>query len=176
MLPSLHPPPCPTQVNCKEASNSQLWVLYMSLLLTALGTGGIRPCVVTFAADQFDMSKSKVTSRKFFNWYYFCMAAATLTALTVVVYVQDNVGWGWGLGIPTVAMAVSIVAFVVGSHLYVKLKPGGSPLTRLAQVIVAAVKKRKAAVPADPATLYENKELDSDLCVQGKLLHTQQFK
>ncbi|PKI63583.1 hypothetical protein CRG98_016027 [Punica granatum] len=178
MLPSLRPPPCPTQVNCKEASTFQLWVLYISLLLTSLGTGGIRPCVVTFAADQFDMSKSKVASRKwnFFNLYYFCMGAATLTALTIVVYVQDNVGWGWGLGIPTAAMAISIVAFVLGSHLYVKLKPGGSPLTRLAQVIVAAVKKRKTVVPADPVLLYENKELDADLCVQGKLLHTDQFK
>ncbi|KAK4787205.1 hypothetical protein SAY86_011038 [Trapa natans] len=176
VLPSLHPPPCPSQMNCEVASSSQLWVLYISLFLTTLGTGGIRPCVVTFAADQLDVSRSKVTSRKFFNWYYFCMCAATLTALTVVVYVQDNVGWGWGLGIPTVAMGVSIVVFIVGSHLYVKLKPGGSPLTRLAQVIVAAARKRRSTLPSDPAMLYENKELDADLCVQGKLMHTEQFK
>lgn len=178
VLPQLHPPPCPTQQNCKEASKLQLWVLYISLLLTSLGTGGIRPCVVTFAADQFDMSKSKTASRKwnFFNWYYFSMGLATLTALTVVVYIQDNVGWGWGLGIPTIAMALSILAFIIGAPLYKKVKPGGSPLIRLAQVIVAALKKRNVIAPAEPCHLYENKELDATISSNGKLVHTNQFR
>uniref|UniRef100_A0A2P2Q3I2 Nitrate transporter n=1 Tax=Rhizophora mucronata TaxID=61149 RepID=A0A2P2Q3I2_RHIMU len=178
MLPSLRPPPCPSQVNCKEASNSQLWVLYMSLLLVSIGTGGLRPCIVTFAADQIDMKKTSVASRSwnFFNWYYFSMGMATLTALTVVVYVQDNVGWGWGLGIPTIGMAFSILAFVFGSSLYNKLKPGGSPLVRLAQVIVAAVRKRRVVAPEDSGRLYENKELDADISVNGRLLHTDQLK
>lgn len=176
--PSLHPPPCPTKKNCKEASASQLWVLYLSLILTSLGTGGIRPCVVTFAADQINMNKSSVAARSwnFFNWYYFSMGMATLTALTFVVYIQENVGWGWGLGVPTIAMALSILAFLVGSPLYNRVKPGGSPFVRLAQVIVAAVKKRKEVVPADPAPLYENKELDAAISLNGRLLHTNQFK
>ncbi|CAN1171377.1 Protein NRT1/ PTR FAMILY 3.1 [Linum perenne] len=177
-LPSLTPPPCPTQTNCQEASTYQLWFLYMSLLLTSIGTGGIRPCVVTFAADQFDMSRSAVVSRgwNFFNWYYFTMGIATLLALTVVVYIQDNVGWNWGLGIPTIAMGLSIVAFVFGSPIYNKLKPGGSPLVRLAQVVVASLKKRKIAKVEDSGDLYQNKELDALISVNGRLLHTNQFK
>ncbi|XAR48310.1 hypothetical protein NMG60_11031081 [Bertholletia excelsa] len=177
-LPQLRPPPCPTQENCREASSLQLWVIYISLLLNAFGSGGIKPCVVTFAADQFDMSKSKVEARSwnFFNWYYFCMAMASLTSLTVVVYVQDNVGWGLGLGIPTIAMALSIIFFVSGSPIYRKFKPGGSPLVRLAQVIVAALKKRKEVAPKDSGFLYDNKEIDAVISSQGKLLHTEQFK
>ncbi|XP_022761778.1 protein NRT1/ PTR FAMILY 3.1-like [Durio zibethinus] len=179
VLPSLRPLPCSTKENCQEASTFQLWILYISLLLTSLGTGGIRPCVVTFAADQFDMDKpstARSTKWNFFNWYYFSMGLATLTALTVVVYVQDNVGWGWGLGIPTIAMVISIVTFLIGSPLYRKMKPGGSPLIRLAQVIAAAVKKRKEIVPADPKLLYQNKELDAAISVHGRLLHTNQYK
>lgn len=124
------------------------------------------------------MSKAKVASRgwNFFNLYFFSMGMATLMALTVVVYIQDNVGWGWGIGIPAVAMAISVVAFISGSRLYVKLKPGGSPLTRLAQVIVAAVKKRNVPVPEDPGLLYQNKELDAVISVHGRLLHSRQFK
>ncbi|CAN1832259.1 Protein NRT1/ PTR FAMILY 3.1 [Linum perenne] len=177
-LPSLTPPPCPTQTNCQEASTYQLWFLYMSLLLTSIGTGGIRPCVVTFAADQFDMSRSAVVSRgwNFFNWFYFTIGIATLLALTVVVYIQDNVGWNWGLGIPTIAMGLSIVAFVFGSPIYNKLKPGGSPLVRLAQVVVASLKKRKIAKVEDSGDLYQNKELDALISVNGRLLHTNQFK
>ncbi|KAK7822893.1 protein nrt1/ ptr family 3.1 [Quercus suber] len=111
--PRFHPPKCPTQENCKEASTLQIWVLYICLLLTSLGSGCIRPCVVTFAADQIDMTKSGVAARSWnlFNWYYFSMGMATLAALTLVVYIQDNVGWGWGLAIPTIAMALSILAF-----------------------------------------------------------------
>ncbi|KAK9664460.1 hypothetical protein RND81_14G043300 [Saponaria officinalis] len=178
IIPKLHPQPCPTQVNCQEASSRQLWVLYLSLLLTSIGTGGIRPCVVTFAANQFDMSKTGVASRKwnYFNWYYFSMGLATLTALTVIVYIQDNVSWGLGLGIPTIAMAISVVAFVGGYPLYYKAKPGGSPLVRMFQVAVAAWKKRNAAMPADAGSLYQNKEIDALISVDGRLLHTDQFK
>lgn len=182
VVPTLRPPPCTpstVQMKCKESSALQLWFLYMSLLLTSLGSGGIKPCVVTFAADQFDMSKSGVAGRSWnlFNLYYFSMGMATLTALTVVVYIQDNVGWGWGLGIPTIAMALSLVAFVLGSPLYKRLKPGGSPLIRLLQVIVAAFHKRNIAdLPSDPRLLYTNTEVDAAIALQGRLLHTNQFK
>ncbi|XWS09275.1 hypothetical protein CRYUN_Cryun40dG0071900 [Craigia yunnanensis] len=121
---------------------------------------------------------SSARSRKwnFFNWYYFSMGIATLTALTVVVYVQENVGWGWGLGIPTIAMVISIIAFLIGSPRYRKMKPGGSPLIRLTQVIVAAVKKRKEIAPEDPNLYYRNKGLDAAISVHGSLVHTNQYK
>ncbi|PIN19645.1 H+/oligopeptide symporter [Handroanthus impetiginosus] len=178
VLPQLRPPPCPTQMNCQEASNLQLWVLYAALLLTSLGTGGIRPCLVTFAADQFDMSKSTTTSRSwnFFNWYYFCMAVATLLALTVVVYIQDNISWAWGLGIPTIAMGLSLVVFILGAPWYKKIKPEGSPFVRVAQVVVAAVRKRKVVALANPNALYQNRYLDAGISINGRLLHSDQYK
>jgi len=178
ILPHLRPPACSTQVNCREASSSQLWILYISLLLIALGTGGIRPCVVTFSADQFDMTKTGVASRNWnlFNWYSFCMGLASLSALTIVVYIQDNMGWGWGLGIPTIAMLMSIIVFVLGSPLYRTVKPNGSPMVRLAQVVAAAVKNRKKALPQDHELLYQNWELDAAISSEGRLLHSHQFK
>ncbi|XP_019457199.1 PREDICTED: protein NRT1/ PTR FAMILY 3.1-like [Lupinus angustifolius] len=178
ILPYLHPPPCPSQVNCQEASSSQLWVLYICLFLTALGSGGIRACVVPFSADQFDMTKNGVESRKWnlFNWYFFCMGLASLSALTIVVYIQDHMGWGWGLGIPTIAMLISIIAFVLGSPMFKVVKPGGSPLVRLVQVIVAAIKKREETLPSDLNLLYQNKELDDAITLEGKLFHSNQFK
>ncbi|XP_027940411.1 protein NRT1/ PTR FAMILY 3.1-like [Vigna unguiculata] len=178
ILPHFRPPPCPTQVNCQEATSSQLWILYISLLLTSVGSGGIRPCVVPFSADQFDMTKTGVASRKWnlFNWYFFSMGFASLSALTIVVYIQDNMGWGWGLGIPSIAMMISIIAFVLGSPLYKTVKPEGSPLVRLAQVIAAAVKKRNQTLPEDPKFLYHNWELDAPIALEGMLLHSDQYK
>lgn len=178
ILPHMRPPPCPTQVNCQKANSSQLSIFFISLVLISLGSGGIRPCVVPFLGEQFDMSKKGVASRKWniFNWYFFFMGIASLSALTIVVYIQDNTGWGWGFGIPTIVMLLSIVAFVFGSPFYRTEKPKGSPMVRLAQVIVAAVKKRKHTLPNDPKFLYQNREIDAAIALEGRLLHTNDYK
>lgn len=180
VLPGLRPQSCspPYKPTCKQASSWQLLVLYLSLLCTSIGSGGIRPCVMAFGADQFDLHHPHHAARRkwnFFNLYFLCMAMASLLALTVVVYVQENVGWGWGFGIPDIAMFFSVVAFVIGYPLYIRMKPGGSPLVRLTQVLVAAFRKRKVVNLADPCLLYENKELDAGISTTGRLLHTNQL-
>lgn len=178
VLPTLRPPPCKANQVCQEASSGQEAILYASLLLGALGSGGIRPCVVAFGADQFDETDPNQTTKtwNYFNWYYFVMGASMLVAVTVLVYIQDNIGWGWGLGIPTIAMFLSIIAFIIGYPLYRNLDPVGSPFTRLLQVCVAAYKKKKMTVVSDPSLLYNNDELDASISLGGKLLHTKQMK
>ncbi|BBG94456.1 Major facilitator superfamily protein [Prunus dulcis] len=178
VLPQLRPPPCQHDQVCKEANGGQLAILYASLLLGAVGSGGIRPCVVAFGADQFDETDQKQTTKiwNYFNWYYFVMGASILLAVTVLVYIQDNIGWGWGLGIPTIAMFISIIIFMVGYPLYRNLDPAGSPFTRLIQVSVAAYKKRKLSLVSDPRLLYQNDELDAPISLGGKLLHTKHMK
>ncbi|KAJ8646649.1 hypothetical protein MRB53_008397 [Persea americana] len=177
VLPQLRPPPCTGNQACEEATQGQLAVLYASLLLTAIGSGGIRPNVVAFGADQFDENDPNEKTRiwNFFNWYYFTMGVSILVAVTVIVYIQENVGWGWGLGIPAFAMAVSVVAFVLGFSLYRHFEPSGSPFTRLAQVIVASCRKRNVAMVADPSLLYQNEELDAAITVNGMLFHSKQL-
>ncbi|CAL1408230.1 unnamed protein product [Linum trigynum] len=180
ILPSLRPPPCDGGGGkiCQQADTGQLAILYLSLALAAVGAGGIRPCVVAFGADQFDETDPKQAAKtwRYFNWYYFVMGASILLAVTVVVWVQDNVGWGWGLGIPTLAMFLSIVAFGFGYPMYRNLNPVGSPFTRLVQVSVAAWRKRKVGAVADPRELYRNEEIDGPISVGGKLLHTKQMR
>jgi len=69
-----------------------------------------------------------------------------------------------------------VVAFVIGYPLYIKLKPAGSPITRLLQVLAAAFMKRKVAKPEDPSLLFVDKEMDADISTGGRLLHTEQFR
>ncbi|PKI61949.1 hypothetical protein CRG98_017675 [Punica granatum] len=178
-LPQLRPPPCQSDHHpCQEANTGQLSILYVALLLGAVGSGGIRPCVVAFGADQFDESDPRQSTKiwKYFNWYYFVMGASVLVAVTVLVYIQENVGWGWGLGIPTVLMFLSVVALVFGYPLYRKMEPAGSPFTRLLQVSVAAFQKRTLPALEDPWMLYKNEELDALISIDGKLVHTSQMR
>ncbi|CAL5356674.1 unnamed protein product [Camellia sinensis] len=161
ILPQLRPPPCPTQENCQEASSLQLWVLYLSLFLLSAGAGGLRPNVITFPADQFDMTKSKVESR---SWNFFnCLCPR-----------QCRVGarfWN-----PSHCHGFLYISLYFGHSSLQESKTRGSPLVRLVQVIVAAWKKRKEVEPEDLGMLYQSKELDALISSNGRLLHTDQFK
>ncbi|KAL7265467.1 hypothetical protein ACSBR1_003275 [Camellia fascicularis] len=150
----------------------------MGLYLIALGTGGIKPCISSFGADQFDDSDEaeKESKSSFFNWFYFSINIGALVASTVLVWIQTNVGWGWGFGIPSVAMAVAVVSFFSGTRMYRNQRPGGSPLARLCQVIVASLRKFRVKVPEDNSSLlYETVEEESIVKGSRKLDHTNQL-
>ncbi|KAI3951127.1 hypothetical protein MKW98_028531 [Papaver atlanticum] len=158
-LHSLRPPPCyETNVaDCKQASTLQLAVFYTALYILAIGTGGTKPNISTIGADQFDEfhPKEKAHKLSFFNWWMFSIFFGTLFANTFLVYIQDNVGWTLGYGLPTIGLAVSIIIFLAGTSFYRHKVPAGSPFTKMAKVIVAALRKRRVPVPNDPKQLYE---------------------
>ncbi|KAI3740539.1 hypothetical protein L2E82_31007 [Cichorium intybus] len=118
---------------------------FLALYIINVGEGGHRPCIQTFAADQFDdhLPEEKAAKSSFFNWWYLGIVFGAITAILVVIYVQDNIGWGWGFAIPTLVVAVALGLFLAGRSRYRREVPVGSPLTKVAQVIVAAVRKRR---------------------------------
>ncbi|CAI0383094.1 unnamed protein product [Linum tenue] len=146
-LPSLRPPHCtdPDPNNCPKASTLQLGIFFGALYTLAVGTGGTKPNISTIGADQFDDFEPREKAHKlsFFNWWMFSIFFGTLFANTVLVYIQDNVGWSIGYGLPTAGLLVSIVIFLAGTPFYRHRVPGGSPFTRMARVIVAAGRKWK---------------------------------
>ncbi|KAG2670015.1 hypothetical protein I3760_14G064200 [Carya illinoinensis] len=166
-------PTCYGKDNC-HATDAQTAVCFVALYLIALGTGGIKPCVSSYGADQFDDNDEveKKSKGSFFNWFYFSINIGALIASSVLVYIQDHVGWGWGFGIPAVAMAIAVLSFFSGTRLYRNQKPGGSPLTRICQVVVASFRKRKVEVPADKSLLYETADAESTITGSRKLDHT----
>ncbi|KAL3839429.1 hypothetical protein ACJIZ3_024020 [Penstemon smallii] len=160
-------------------TTSQTSICFVALYLIALGTGGIKPCVSSFGADQFDDTDEKEKKRKssFFNWFYLSINIGALIASSVLVWIQMNVGWSWGFGIPAVAMAIAIVFFFIGSRIYRLQKPGGSPLTRIAQVLVASIRKFSVKVPADKSLLYgTSDEMESNIQGSRKLEHTEKLR
>ncbi|KAK7305348.1 hypothetical protein VNO77_43253 [Canavalia gladiata] len=162
--------------NC-HPTNGQSAACFVALYLVALGTGGIKPCVSSYGADQFDDADPVEKERKssFFNWFYFSINIGALIAGSLLVWIQDNVGWGWGFGIPAVAMAVAVVSFFSGTRLYRNQKPGGSPLTRICQVVVASIRKYHVEVPTDKSLLHEIADAESAMKGIHKLDHTNMF-
>ncbi|RXH78396.1 hypothetical protein DVH24_001914 [Malus domestica] len=158
-LPSLKPPPCLDShvENCKKASTLHLAVFYGALYTLAIGTGGTKPNISTIGADQFDDFDAKEKKHKlsFFNWWMFSIFFGTLFANTVLVYIQDNVGWALGYGLPTLGLLLSVLIFLAGTPFYRHKVPSGSPFTRMAKVIVAALRKGSVTLPIDPKELHE---------------------
>ncbi|XP_042510555.1 protein NRT1/ PTR FAMILY 8.1-like [Macadamia integrifolia] len=152
----------------------QVSVFFLALYLIALGTGGIKPCVSSFGADQFDETDEDEKKKKssFFNFFYLSINIGALIASSVLVWIQMNVGWGWGFGVPAVAMAIAVFSFFSGTHLYRHQRPGGSPLTRILQVIVASFRKIQVEIPSDESLLFETADQVSSIQGSRKLDHT----
>lgn len=151
---------------------------FSGLYLIALGTGGIKPCVSSFGADQFDDTdpKERVTKGCFFNWFYFSINIGALISSSLIVWIQDNKGWGLGFGIPALFMGVAVVSFFLGSPLYRFQRPGGSPITRMCQVLIASFRKSSLPVPIDSSLLNETPDNVSAIKGSRKLIHTDEIK
>ncbi|EEF52653.1 peptide transporter, putative [Ricinus communis] len=178
-IDSLRPPPCKANELCKKATDGQNAYLICALGLIALGTGGIKPCVSSFGADQFDEADEKEVPKKFafFNWFFFAINMGALLGITLMVYIKEEKGWGWGFGVPTGAMIVSIFILAAGVPYYRFQKPMGSPFTRFLQVMVASLTNHFRGVKVgSEVQLYEVQSEKSDIEGARKLCHTRQFK
>ncbi|KAK3158297.1 hypothetical protein QOZ80_2AG0135300 [Eleusine coracana subsp. coracana] len=159
-VPGMRPPPCvhargARSSECVPATGGQLALLYAALYTIAAGGGGLKANVSGFGSDQFDGRDPREERAMvfFFNRFYFCISLGSLFAVTVLVYVQDNVGRGWGYGVSAVAMVLAVAVFVAGTARYRYRRPQGSPLTVIGRVLATAWRKRRMATPADPAEL-----------------------
>ncbi|XP_064977730.1 protein NRT1/ PTR FAMILY 2.11-like [Musa acuminata AAA Group] len=173
----LHPPQCDPGRLCSGPTPGQQAFLVFGLAFLVIGAGGIRPCNLAFGADQFDprTEDGRKGIDSFFNIYYFTFNIAMMISATLIIYVQSNVSWSVGLAIPAVLMFFSCAFFFLGSRTYVKVRPEGSPFSSIAQVLVAAFRKRRLKLPDDHPveSLLDPPHLSSLI---SKLSYTNQFR
>ncbi|KAF8724007.1 hypothetical protein HU200_021013 [Digitaria exilis] len=164
---------------CAPANPWQMAYLHTALYVTAFGAAGIRPCVSSFGADQFDERSPDYKRRldRFFNLFYLAVTVGAIAAFTAVVYIQMHRGWAAAFGTLALAMGISNALFFVGTPMYRHRLPGGSPLTRVAQVLVAAFRKRNAAFDSGEFVgLYEVAGAKSAIKGSSKIEHTDDFR
>jgi len=61
--------------------------LAVSLILNAIGTGGIKANVSPMGADQVEHEGPEMV-QKFFDWFYWFIQLGAILAYTVVAYIQ----------------------------------------------------------------------------------------
>ncbi|NXC41142.1 S15A1 protein, partial [Penelope pileata] len=121
----------------------------IGLILIALGTGGIKPCVSAFGGDQFNDDQEKQRSR-FFSIFYLAINAGSLisTVVTPILRAQEcgihskQQCYPLAFGVPAALMAVSLIVFVVGSGMYKKVQPQGNIMIQVCKCIGFAIKNR----------------------------------
>ncbi|EOX93786.1 hypothetical protein SCA6_014183 [Theobroma cacao] len=131
-------------INSKP-SKSQEAILYTGLYAMAAGAGGVKAALPAHGADQLDHSKQRLISA-FFNWYFFSLCFGGLIASTVMIWIEENLGWNWSFKISVVALSVALFIFSMGFPIYRYKRPGGSPLTRIYKVLASAIRNRKASL------------------------------
>ncbi|XP_023544027.1 protein NRT1/ PTR FAMILY 2.8-like [Cucurbita pepo subsp. pepo] len=171
-FPEMRPPPCRHgESNCPQPHPWQLGFLYLGLGLLVIGAGGIRPCNISFGADQFDTNteKGRAKLESFLNWWYLLFSVALVIALTLVVYVQTSISWTLGFAIPTACFVFSILIFLLGRRFYICKTPQGSVFADMAKVLVATCRKRNVPKFTQIDHLHDP-PMDS-----SKLSHTDRF-
>ncbi|NXR55176.1 S15A1 protein, partial [Hippolais icterina] len=121
----------------------------IGLILIALGTGGIKPCVSAFGGDQFEDNQEKQRST-FFSLFYLSINAGSLlsTLITPILRALEcgihtkQECYPLAFGIPAILMAVALVVFVIGSKMYKKVKPQGNIMLEVSKCVGFAIKNR----------------------------------
>jgi len=95
---------------------------YVGLLLIALGSGGIKPCVSAFVGDQFDQT-NKHRAKVVFDAFYWIINFGSLFASGLMPIFLKSLGPAIAFGIPGVLMFVSTFVLWIARKQYVMLPP-----------------------------------------------------
>lgn len=125
----------------------QLYGPSIGLILIALGTGGIKPCVSAFGGDQFDVGQEDKL-QSFFSIFYFAINFGSLIATLLTPVLRADVNcFGYdcyplAFGVPAILMILSLILFVAGSSLYKKVPPEGNVVVEVSSAVGNAIKNR----------------------------------
>ncbi|XP_077231744.1 protein NRT1/ PTR FAMILY 4.4-like [Tasmannia lanceolata] len=176
-LHQLRPPKC-NMANegwkCIEAKGFKASIFFIALYLVALGSGCLKPNMISHGGDQFQKDDPKQSKKlsTYFNTAYLSFCIGQLFAVTVIIWVQTRVGMDVGFGLSAATMAMGLISLISGTLLYRNKPPQGSIFTPIVQVFVAAIAKRKQVCASNSEMLHGSQNDVSSHIVY----HTEKFR
>ncbi|WP_202842739.1 oligopeptide:H+ symporter [Luteimonas saliphila] len=116
---------------------------FTGLFLIALGSGGIKPLVVSFCGDQFDQT-NKDKAKLVFDAFYWIINFGSFFASLFAPLLLRNFGPAVAFGVPGVLMFIATVIFWMGRKQYVNVPPSGNDPDSFLNVVRTALRERRA--------------------------------
>jgi proton-dependent oligopeptide transporter, POT family len=107
---------------CLAAFEDNRTGFYTGLFLIALGSGGIKPLVVSFVGDQFDQSNKHLAKIVFDAFYWIINFGSFFASLLMPIFLR-HFGASVAFGIPGALMFIATVIFWAGRKKYVHVPP-----------------------------------------------------
>ncbi|GMT35284.1 hypothetical protein PFISCL1PPCAC_26581, partial [Pristionchus fissidentatus] len=145
------------------------WMDLTGLIVIGFGTGGIKPCVSAFGADQFDKNQDKMISI-YFSMFYFSINAGSMisTFISPIFRAQPCMGqdscYPLSFGVPAVLMVVATIIFMIGSPWYIKNPPTENVFAEVARIIGGAVGNKFSKKNTGPRDHWLEHYLDTHDC------------
>ncbi|KAF9186918.1 hypothetical protein BGZ51_001229 [Haplosporangium sp. Z 767] len=133
------------------------FLTFLPMLIIAIGTGGIKPCVSSHGGDQYLPSQEQGKD-VFFNIFYVTINVGSLLTTIIVpemsklkCYDQESC-FSLAFLIPTIVFAIALIVFAAGHRFYRIVPPLGQflPLKAI-RATIHAIKGYSAASPAERA-------------------------
>ncbi|MGY0611462.1 POT-type proton-dependent oligopeptide transporter [Luteimonas sp. A501] len=112
---------------------------YTGLFLIALGSGGIKPLVVSFCGDQFDQT-NKSKAKVVFDAFYWIINFGSFFASLLAPLLLRSYGPAVAFGVPGVLMLIATVVFWLGRKEYVNVPPSGRDPDSFLNVVRTALR------------------------------------
>src|SRR5437016_13260309 len=131
---------------CLAIFSDQPAGFYAGLVLIALGSGGIKPCVSALVGDPFT-AENKHLMTKVFAIFYWSINLGSFFASLLIPKTLRLFGPSVAFGIPGVLMAIATIVFWSGRNYYVKVPPTGADPHSFFAVIRSALRNRGQGGP-----------------------------
>ncbi|MBW7989082.1 MAG: POT family MFS transporter [Planctomycetes bacterium] len=98
--------------------------LAVGLILIAVGSGIIKPCVSANVGDQFGKTNKHLLNRVF-HWFYFAINLGAFISNLLIPELLDRYGPAVAFGVPVGFMMLATIAFWLGRKNFVHIPRGG---------------------------------------------------
>jgi len=98
--------------------------LTAGLILIAIGSGIIKPCVSANVGDQFGKTNKHLMA-KMYSWFYFAINLGAFASTLLIPELLDRYNATVAFGVPGVLMVLATIAFWLGRKKFVHIPRGG---------------------------------------------------
>ena len=126
---------------CLALFESNASGFYTGLFLIALGSGGIKPLVVSFCGDQFDQT-NKDKAKVVFDAFYWIINFGSFFASLLAPALLAHYGPAVAFGVPGILMFIATFIFWLGRRHYINVPPSRRDPHAFSEVVKSALRTR----------------------------------